>query len=173
MFDTSKFVYLEDVLNVLMADAERLSGLKRNGAELPFIHNGADDPVAALYLSHYGAGGAYIDQSNEINGGSLLYDTRLASEFGDTKFASILVHEIVHYLQDVNGLLKPARNNADQAATELLAYQTQAAWLRENGITEPDKVFPEAFEPGFLNERYGAGFYATALAPSHAEPDHA
>ena len=44
----------------------------------------------------------------------------------------ILLHELVHHVQEVAGLSYPCI-----AAREALAYHLQAQWLKENGVDDP------------------------------------
>lgn len=167
MFDPKKLGGFDAIMETLVADAIRLSGLSRNGAALPHFHDAADEPEAAYFLRTSGAVGMYIDRDAPApNAGSLLYNTDLVPLIGDTKFASVIVHELTHWLQDVNGKL----DHYDARASELPAYQTQAAWLKENGISDPAKAFPEVFKPSFLADRYGAGFYAAAIGSTEVHP---
>lgn len=45
---------------------------------------------------------------------------------------SLLVHELVHYLQEVNGV-----EYSCMGASEPLAYKTQVRWLLEAGVKNP------------------------------------
>ena len=61
------------------------------------------------------------------NHGTIFLDTRLA-DLEDPMIRSVVVHELVHYLQDLSGELKNS-SCQDQVRREQLAYSVQRTYL--------------------------------------------
>lgn len=142
MFDITTYQSTAPLYERLAADAERLSGLPRKGAALPRITDANDDYSfevlrASYELAMLGALGVYTNLSNPDpeEAGTLVYDS---SRQEPVKTAATLIHELTHWLQDVNGLMPETGITDDiRAGIEEKAYSTQRAWLAENGV-DPD-----------------------------------
>lgn len=83
---------------------------------------GATDPEAREYVRAHGVrlGGLYLPDADKIY-------LREGLDLDDPRHQSVLVHELVHYVQDQLGVV----GTADQL--EAQAYALQERWLREQG----------------------------------------
>jgi Domain of unknown function (DUF6647) len=84
-------------------------------------HRGVVSPPLAGTESIPGVHAFYDDRSRTV----YLDDDWRSESPADT---SLLVHEMVHHLQNASGMIYPC-----PAAREKLAYQAQEAWLRQFG----------------------------------------
>lgn len=155
MFKLSDYATLHELLAYLIPDAERLSGLSHKGAPLPTFRDATNDFEAYYQLTMYRALGMYVDSRSLDMPSTLIFNGAFFRLVGETQYASTLLHELVHWLQDVNGLSNLTDDTKEShRPIELLAYQTQAKWLREQGL-EPALDFPNAMEPAFFAQQYG------------------
>jgi hypothetical protein len=83
---------------------------------------GATDPAAREYIRDHGIrlGGLYIPDSDKI----YLLESM---DMDDPRHQSVLVHELVHYVQDQIGVA----GTTEQLETQ--AYALQDQWLQEQG----------------------------------------
>lgn len=159
-FDIGSFESFDALLTTLIADAERLSGLSAKGAPLPVVIDGAYDPNAAQALHNDMSAGMYFDRTSVPskqtgNRGVLIFNHDIANDGDALNPASTIVHELVHWLQDVNGKTVSGRESKDTIrAIELEATSVQAKWLREKGFDPADK-YPGAMQPAFFAQMYG------------------
>lgn len=119
---------MEALIAVLLAWVAHATGLPTDGAApvVAFV-----SPVALAEQRHAGVElqrqdtvvGLYLDDSRTI---------LLAEDWdaGDPADVSALVHELVHHLQNVAGLTYWCTGDR-----EALAYQVQAVWLAQFGLT--------------------------------------
>lgn len=130
--------------------------LRRNSAPLPVIIDAAENYEAAFYLQSQHAAGVYQQKANFVDQGDnlakrgrLIFNHDLPLD--PTRIASVFLHELVHWMQDVANP-HVDQNEASYTAREFQAYSVQAAWLREHEL-DPYADFPEVF--GVIEQAYG------------------
>jgi hypothetical protein len=116
-------------VEVAFADACRLS---------QYDCAGVPPPAARVtdFGHDFGVYGVYM-------GGNLIW---IASDaellLGPVSLHAILIHETVHYLQEVVGHLRPSSSMLEVCAKEEEAYLVMNAWLIERGLTAHTRNYP-------------------------------
>lgn len=137
---------------------EAHTSLRRNGAPLPVIIDAAFSYEAAFYLRLQEAAGIYqarlgfrkdADADAKARG-RIIFNHDIG--YDATRIASVFLHELVHWMQDINGTSQRVEHMADHGPLEFEAYAVQAAFLREHGL-DPYADFPEVFS--VIESNYG------------------
>ncbi|WP_119461646.1 hypothetical protein [Rhodospirillaceae bacterium SYSU D60014] len=101
-----------------------------------------DRPPEVVLISHQELEGMACDRPCEVygwfpGGRTIFLDDRL-NPVEETPAAGILVHELVHFLQQENGRFSNRRSCEDWVKREQEAYQIQIRWLRrQSAAGEP------------------------------------
>lgn len=148
----------EQIAEAFIPFIEAHTPLRRNGAPLPVIVDAAFSYEAAFYLQSQKAAGIYQarlgfrkDADPDLKErGRLIFNHDIG--YDATRVASVFLHELVHWMQDVNGTSQCVEHMTDHAALEFEAYAVQAAWLREHEL-DPYVDFSEVF--GEIEPEYG------------------
>jgi hypothetical protein len=119
------------------ADACRLSQYDCRGVQAPQIRRSA-------FVEPLGFYGVYL-------GGNIVYVAIDVDYAHDPSAYAIVVHEIVHYLQETIGHLRPSTNLLEVCTKEEEAYVVSNALLVELNLADKARAFPYdhrcAFEP--------------------------
>lgn len=131
---------MKELIIALLMQASNLTGLAaptEPSIELRYLEpcqmiSEALGPAAKCDLKRMHIVAYYEDDINRMN---------LPSAFKRGELSvldrSILLHELVHYLQDEHGIIEKARETDCIGRVEGQAYQAQFKWLKANGVADP------------------------------------
>lgn len=119
---------MQDLIHGLMIWAVTLTGYEQPEA-LPEVKAVSHQQLMeTLCADQFCTAVAYYDTQSRI----IYYDERMPLE-QDQNARGFIIHEMVHYLQDLNGELKPAAMDCEQRIEkEKQAYRVQRFFLREH-----------------------------------------
>lgn len=127
------------------------SDLSYNGEALPFIEmQSMEEACEAMYAKPYSEteswcqlGGYYNHNLKTI----YLVDEITEGYNSDKYYDMVILHELVHYLQDINGRYDEVQC---KAKLEVLAYRLQEQYMREFGF--PEENLPDPFTVFFATK---------------------
>jgi len=109
------------------------SDLVYNGESLPsFVLKEPEDLLRTLFGDSYDPNAkdtAWPDVQAIYNHNSREIYLKNTFQWSDHNQSHIIVHELVHYMQDINGVLSDI-----PACSEKLAYDIQHKWMDETGV---------------------------------------
>lgn len=119
---------MQELINGLLVWAVTLTGYQQP-VDLPVVEAVSHQQlVETLCADQFCTAVAYYDTDTQI----IYYDGRMQLE-QDQSARGFIVHEMVHYLQDLNGQLVPAEMSCEQRIEkEKEAYRVQQYFLREH-----------------------------------------
>lgn len=117
---------MSEVYEILFSWAVVLSGYPR--VEPPII----EFKPKSFFVEEACRGGKNCNVVGWFRGGNIIYIWDQLDIDGNQIAASIIVHEGVHYLQELNG--KPHKNCKDVIDLEREAYGVQKEYLLRNGV---------------------------------------
>lgn len=119
---------MQELINGLLVWAVTLTGYQQP-VDLPVVEAVSHQQlVKTLCEDQFCTAVAYYDTDTQI----IYYDERMQLE-QDQSARGFIVHEMVHYLQDLNGELVPAEMSCEQRIEkEQEAYRVQQYFLREH-----------------------------------------
>jgi hypothetical protein len=119
---------MQELINSLLVWAVTLTGYQQP-VDLPVVEAVSHQQlVKTLCEDQFCTAVAYYDTDTQI----IYYDERMQLE-QDQSARGFIVHEMVHYLQDLNGELVPAEMSCEQRIEkEQEAYRVQQYFLREH-----------------------------------------
>lgn len=119
---------MQDIIQGLMVWAVTLTGYEQP-AELPTIEAVSHPQlVKTLCDNQFCTAVAYYDTESQ----TIYHDERMQLD-RDHSARGFIIHEMVHYLQDLNGELMPAEMSCEQRIEkEQEAYRVQRHFLREH-----------------------------------------
>lgn len=119
---------MQELINGLLVWAVTLTGYQQP-VDLPVVEAVSHQQlVETLCADQFCTAVAYYDTDTQI----IYYDERMQLE-QDQSARGFIVHEMVHYLQDLNGQLVPAEMSCEQRIEkEKEAYRVQQYFLREH-----------------------------------------
>jgi hypothetical protein len=119
---------MQELINGLLVWAVTLTGYEQP-VDLPVVEAVSHQQlVKTLCEDQFCTAVAYYDTDTHI----IYYDERMQLE-QDQSARGFIIHEMVHYLQDLNGELVPAEMSCEQRIEkEQEAYRVQQYFLREH-----------------------------------------
>ncbi len=119
---------MQELINGLLVWAVTLTGYEQP-VDLPVVEAVSHQQlVKTLCEDQFCTAVAYYDTDTQI----IYYDERMQLE-QDQSARGFIIHEMVHYLQDLNGELVPAEMSCEQRIEkEQEAYRVQQYFLREH-----------------------------------------
>jgi hypothetical protein len=119
---------MQELINGLLVWAVTLTGYEQP-VDLPVVEAVSHQQlVKTLCKEQFCTAVAYYDTDTHI----IYYDERMQLE-QDQSARGFIIHEMVHYLQDLNGELVPAEMSCEQRIEkEQEAYRVQQYFLREH-----------------------------------------
>ena len=133
----------EDIMLDMIDYIEERSSYEYSGEKLPYIQIRTVEELCAKAFTP-----EQLENMQECNIAGL-YDRNLQTIYVADKppryfvedgfYETILIHELVHYLQDINGTYEEV---ACKAQLERDAYSIMHQYIDDNGISEDQKVDP-------------------------------
>jgi len=119
---------MQELVESLLVWTVALTGYEQPD-ELPVVEAVSQQHlIQTLCDNQYCTAVAYYDTATQ----TIYYDERMRLE-QDQNARSFIVHEMVHYLQDLNGELVPAEMHCEERIDkELEAYRVQQRFLHEH-----------------------------------------